>query len=316
MNKRFLFTLGLSALATGIATETALRKKDKPLQAYGQKVRVFGKYISTEIIGNGDHVIVLYPGTYEVSPILSYRPLAKQLAKYFTVITYEPFGYGDSDSTNHTRSLENMSEELHQTMKALGYSHYSLGLHSSGGVVGMALAIKYPEEIESCLLIDTTPVEITNYTSAVILEKASGYALKGLNHIGITRLLSKTNKLMPVVNGYTYTKQERNQYLQCALNNGFSKNKEEELNELDLNLRSMVGQKYPASIPVCSFVSTNTDKLLTKFGAPSEAWINAHKTLSDNPSSNFYTIDGSHYLQHSEPEMIARMYTNWFKDII
>ena len=92
-----LLTLGLSLTAASLITEKVLEKKDKPLVAYGQKVRVFGKYISTEIIGNGEHVIVLYPGACEISPILSYRPLAKLLANYFTVITYEPFGYGDSD---------------------------------------------------------------------------------------------------------------------------------------------------------------------------------------------------------------------------
>ena len=86
-----------------------------------------------------------------------------------------------------------MSEELHQTMKMLGYSKYSIGMHSAGGIVGMALAIKYPEEVETCLCIDTTPAELTEYTNSTILEKVSGHVLQGMNKLGISRLLHKTD---------------------------------------------------------------------------------------------------------------------------
>ncbi len=318
MNKKhFLFSLGFTTLATvaGVVTENTLRKKDKPLESYGQKVRVFGKYISTEIIGDAKHVIVLYPGACETSPILSYRALAKELAKEFTVVTIEPFGYGASDSTNHTRSLENLSEELHQTMKKLGYPKYSLCLHSAAGIIGMAEAIKYPEEIESILCIDTTIAELTDYTSSRFLEKASGRVLKGCNKLGISRLLHKTNKLTPKVNGYTFSDKEKEDYFKCTLQNGFSKNMEEELNELDTNLRSMLNKQYPESIPVYSFVSSSTDKLLTKFGAPAGKWIEAHQTVSSNPKSVVKVVEGHHYLHHENPEGIASEYIEWFKNL-
>ena len=45
--QNILLTLGLSLTAASLITEKVLEKKDKPLVAYGQKVRVFGKYIST-----------------------------------------------------------------------------------------------------------------------------------------------------------------------------------------------------------------------------------------------------------------------------
>lgn len=59
MKKRnIFFALGLASAAS-IVTENALYKKDKPLDAYGQKVRLFGKYLSTEIIGNVN-MLLLY----------------------------------------------------------------------------------------------------------------------------------------------------------------------------------------------------------------------------------------------------------------
>ncbi len=315
MKKRNLFfAVGLTTLAS-ITLEKTLRKKDKPLEAYGQKVRVFGKYLSTEIIGNGEHVIALYPGACETSPILSYKALAKYLSEYFTVVTIEPFGYGASSPTNHTRSVENLSEELHQAMKALGYSKYSICMHSAGGIVGMALAIKYPEEIETCLCLDTTPAELTDYTSSTILEKVSGHVLKGMNKLGLSRLLHKTNKLTPKVNGYLFTEQDKDAYFKCTLENGFSKNMQEELEELDPNLRSMQGKKYPNSIPVYSFVSSETDKLLTKFSAPLGKWIALHQSMSSHPDSKVEVLNASHYLHHDEPETIAKEYINWFKTV-
>ena len=314
--QNILLSLGLSLTAASLITEKVLEKKDKPLVAYGQKVRVFGKYISTEIIGNGEHVIVLYPGACETSPILSYRPLAKILANYFTVITYEPFGYGDSDLTDYERTVDNLSDELHETMRRLDYNKYSIGMHSAGGIVGMDLANKYPEEVESCLLLDTTIVEIINYTNTLPLEKLSGYSIKLMNALGISRVLSKTGRLLPKVNGYTYTKEEQDQYLKCSIQNAFSRNMQEELDELNHNLKYMQDKKYPDSIPVCIFVSTTTDKMLTKLGAPNNTWIKAHEKLSTHPLSKMFIIDGSHYLHHDYPEDIANDYSEWFKQVI
>lgn len=201
-------------------------------------------------------------------------------------------------------------------MKMLGYSKYSIGMHSAGGIVGMALAIKYPEEVETCLCIDTTPAELTDYTSSTILEKVSGHVLQGMNKLGISRLLHKTNKLTPKVNGYLFTEQEKEAYFKCALENGFSKNMQEELDELDANLRSMQGKKYPDSIPVYSFVSSNTDKLLTKFGAPLGKWTALHQSMSNHPKSKVEEIDASHYLHYDSPELIAKEYINWFETVI
>ena len=238
------------------------------------------------------------------------------LANYFTVITYEPFGYGDSDLTDYERTVDNLSDELHETMRRLGYNKYSIGMHSAGGIVGMDLANKYPEGVESCLLLDTTIVEITNYTNTLPLEKLSGYSIKLMNALGISRVLSKTGRLLPKVNGYTYTKEEQDQYLKCSIQNAFSRNMQEELDELNHNLKYMKDKKYPDSIPVCIFVSTTTDKMLTKLGAPNNTWIKAHEKLSTHPLSKMFIIDGSHYLHHDYPEDIANDYSEWFKQVI
>ena len=201
-------------------------------------------------------------------------------------------------------------------MRRLGYNKYSIGMHSAGGIVGMDLANKYPEKVESCLLLDTTVAEITNYTNTLPLEKLSGYSIKLMNALGISRVLSKTGRLLPKVNGYTYTKEEQDQYLKCSIQNAFSKNMQEELDELNHNLKYMKDKKYPDSIPVCIFVSTTTDKMLTKLGAPNNTWIKAHEKLSTHPLSKMFIIDGSHYLHHDYPEDIANDYLEWFKQVI
>ena len=56
--------------------------------------------------------LVMLPGLGEVSPHLSFKPLAQQLDSSFNVVIVEPFGYGPSDLATTTRSVENINSDL------------------------------------------------------------------------------------------------------------------------------------------------------------------------------------------------------------
>ncbi|MBQ9037494.1 MAG: alpha/beta hydrolase, partial [Erysipelotrichaceae bacterium] len=135
---KFFTKLILSAVgvaASGVAVNKYMSNKETEMMEglYGKYVTVFDKRICVEERGEGSKTIVLYPGAGTVSPVLDFRPLASYLAHYYRVITIEPFGYGLSDDTQRERTIENIAEELHETLRQLSVTKYILAAHSLGG---------------------------------------------------------------------------------------------------------------------------------------------------------------------------------------
>ena len=74
----------------------------------------------------------------------------------YTVITIEPFGYGLSSETNRERSLNNMTEEIHEVVKQLNLNHFILMGHSIAGLYSLAYINKYPGKATAFVGIDTS----------------------------------------------------------------------------------------------------------------------------------------------------------------
>jgi len=123
-----------------------------------RKVEVFGRNMRVEIAGSFDDVIVILPGWGVPVPAISYRSLATLLSENFTVVTVEYFGYGFSDPPDkrRPRSVDNISEELHEALNNLGYYEYILMPHSLSGIVTLYHANKYPDEVKAVAGLDTS----------------------------------------------------------------------------------------------------------------------------------------------------------------
>ncbi|XP_076824408.1 serine hydrolase BPHL-like isoform X2 [Clavelina lepadiformis] len=108
-----------------------------------------------EKVGIGEHGLLLLPGALG-STKTDFGPQLKKLnRKAFTIIGWDPRGYGQSRPPNKvftTDFLQNDAEDAALLMKELGYEKYSLLGWSDGANVAAILSAKYPERVRKLVV--------------------------------------------------------------------------------------------------------------------------------------------------------------------
>lgn len=81
---------------------------------------------------------------------------ADALTPPYRVLRYDVRGHGESDVPPGPYSLEQMADDVHGLLGALGIAEtHFVGL-SMGGLIGMSFALKHPRMVRSLTLCDTT----------------------------------------------------------------------------------------------------------------------------------------------------------------
>jgi pimeloyl-ACP methyl ester carboxylesterase len=108
-----------------------------------------GTIIAYDKIGKGPGVLLI-DGALSYREFLGGRPLATELSKEFTVITYDRRGRGESTDTN-PYSVEREIEDIEALIDELGGSACVYGF-SSGSVLALRAAVKISEKITKLVL--------------------------------------------------------------------------------------------------------------------------------------------------------------------
>ena len=81
---------------------------------------------------------------------------AAALAGRYRVLRYDIRGHGGSEVPPPPYTLEQMADDLHGVLHALGITEtHFVGL-SMGGLIGMTMALRFPRAVKSLVLADTT----------------------------------------------------------------------------------------------------------------------------------------------------------------
>lgn len=304
----------ITILGIIINTICRLLNKSKLQDAYGQEVTVDGRSMRVDVKGEASNpVIVLLPGLGCASPVLEMEPLATALSRNYRVVTIEPFGYGLSDPAGQERTIENVVQELHACVEALGYEEYYLMGHSLGGLYSLYWANQYPEEVQGFVGIDPSvpgmndeqpfPISIT------ALNKLSAYLSKVMNGVGLTRLMSAGHPENAIYADltYPYTEQELEIYRLLSVDNAYNKTVMNEMKYLDANVEAVRGMRFPDEMPVLLFVSgSNCDLMST--------WEQLHRdVLPKNGRGEVIRLEGGHYLHFEFLDQIVEYVKEWIE---
>lgn len=110
--------------------------------------------------GNGAKLVVLvhgFPQTW-----WEWRQIIPALAEQYTVIALDVRGMGASDKPFTGYDKKNMSEDIRQLVKQLGFSKAYLVAHDMGVPVTYPYAAQYPNEVEKLVFLDVPPPLSTN----------------------------------------------------------------------------------------------------------------------------------------------------------
>lgn len=267
----------------------ASKSEQSKIQPYGQSVAVDSKNMNVLIQGEGKETIVLLPGFGTASPALDFKPLIEQLSPHYKVVVVEPFGYGLSDITDKPRTVDNITNEIHEALQQLKINKYILMSHSISGIYGLDYVNKYPNEVNAFAGIDTSfptqPTEVMDTESVSLLQKSGFY-----------RLLVKLNPaqiMTPDVDEAT-----KEQIKMITLKNTMNPDIVSEAQLLPTNFKAVQGLQFPKNLPVIFFLVQNDSE--------DKDWIPQHEEqIKNSLHGKIVPLDGTHYLHYTQSKAIA-----------
>jgi haloacetate dehalogenase len=166
-----------TALATGAAAflQTKARAEEtawspasgtpSPCMAFfpsgwrNERIKTSGAEINAVIGGSGPPVLMFHGAP---DSVITWRTIAPELAKDYTLVICDLRGYGDSsrpeDKPDHSsQSKRPMALDGVEVMQHLGYNQFRMVGHDRGGRVGRRMAIDHPDKVLKLVTLDIIP---------------------------------------------------------------------------------------------------------------------------------------------------------------
>lgn len=306
-----------------------------PIQAAANEASSASKFITVDskemhivLYGNLDkngitfadpskETLVMLPALAVPSPNIYFKSLAEALSSAYNVVVIEPFGYGLSDMTESARTVENINSELYDALETLGIDTCTLLVHSISGVYGLNFLYSYPEKVDAFIAIDNTVYDEA-LSEALAMEQ--DYMLQATEEFDELRNnFSSTEELetaiaadparygaeLPDVVGYTYSETDIKEYYEAYANSNNQTIQNEILN-MDENLESIKGVKFPSTLPVLTLISSENVQAMP-------AWKTAHQDQLDFNSGNheLHILEGNHYIWYTNINGVVQSILEW-----
>jgi haloacetate dehalogenase len=150
-------------------------KKMFPAGFRNERIKTSGAEINAVIGGSGPPLLLFHGAP---DSLITWRMIAPELAKDYTLVMCDLRGYGDSsrpeDKPDHSQqSKRPMALDGVEVMEHLGFRQFRMVGHDRGGRVGRRMAIDHPDRVLKLAVIDIVPAHYLY--SHVTLEFARGY---------------------------------------------------------------------------------------------------------------------------------------------
>ena len=261
--------------------------------------------------------LVMLPALAVPSPNIYFKPLAEALSSVYNVIVIEPFGYGLSDMTDSVRTVDNINRELYDALEILDIDTCTLLVHSVSGIYGLKFLYSYPEKVNAFIAIDNTVYD-DELSEVLIMEQE--YMLQAAEEFDELRnTFSSTEEFetaiaadpdqygaeLPDVVGYAYSESDMEEYYE-AYTDSSNRTIQNEILNMDENLESIKGVKFPSVLPVLTLISSENVQAMP-------AWKTAHQDQLDFNSGNheLHIIEGNHYIWYTNINGVVQSILKW-----
>jgi haloacetate dehalogenase len=124
-----------------------------------ERIKTSGAVINAVIGGSGPPVLMFHGAPQS---LITWRLIAPDLSKEFTLVLCDLRGYGDSskpeDGDNHSNhSKRPMALDGVEVMEHLGYRQFRMVGHDRGGRVGRRMALDHPDRVLKLAVLDIVP---------------------------------------------------------------------------------------------------------------------------------------------------------------
>src|SRR5262249_2243801 len=124
-----------------------------------ERIKTSGAEINTVIGASGPPLLLMHGAPQS---LITWRIIAPDLAKDYSLVLIDLRGYGDSskppDGENHANySKRAMAQDGVDVMKHLGYSQFRVVGHDRGGRVGRRMALGHGDKVPKLAVLDIVP---------------------------------------------------------------------------------------------------------------------------------------------------------------
>jgi 3-oxoadipate enol-lactonase len=141
------------------------------------QTRIDDIQVAYDDLGSGPPVVLLHG--YPFNRSLWNEQVAALRATH-RVVTPDLRGFGESDSTAGSASMDRMAQDIAQLMDALGISTATIGGLSMGGYVALAFYKQFPSRVRSLVLADTRAQADTEEGKQVRVEQTEKVMAEGM----------------------------------------------------------------------------------------------------------------------------------------
>lgn len=265
---------------------------------YGKEIKVNGRNVFVSIKGSGEKVLVLLPGLGSPSPIIEFKALSSKLEDSYTVITIDCLGYGMSDSPDTERTVENISEEIHNILKQLKYEKYILMAHSISGIYCLYYANKYPNEVEAFVGIDSSvpqQIEVKD-----LLEENLHDLRCEKNVYKIFNDIFESWKFLRMAETFRYNIKDRILFAILLLRHLNNNVAIDEILNANYNFNITKNMKFPPHMSVLFLLAEKSIEITPH-------WVNWHREIlvGGKQKNKIIVLQGEHYLHISEAKRVV-----------
>lgn len=182
---------------------------------------------------------------------------------------------------------------------------------------GLEFTQTYPEKVKGFIAIDNTVYD-KELADAMAMEKE--YMLKGIDEfqklrksfssieefqLELERNPEQYGAVLPEITGYTYSESDKSEYIK-AYSLSSNETIRNEVNNMDQNLLSIKGKKFPTALPVLTMISSENVENIP-------AWKSGHENQLDFSSGNhqLYVVEGGHYIWYTNLTQIVQHINEW-----
>lgn len=207
LKKRLLPLTLIGLIVLGVIYQhLAIYYNASQLGRMGRLVDIDGVNMHLYDAGNGDIPIVFASNIGTNVPYVDFYPLHSALMENNRVMVYDRPGYGWSDYTNKSRSIDHIVKEIHDLLHSNDvpgdedtylepFVYVAQGM---GALEAIRYAQLYPDDVAGIVFIEgTSPSFCADYNNIMIIES---FMVNAMRNTGVLRLIKNTNFVTNTLN--------------------------------------------------------------------------------------------------------------------
>jgi pimeloyl-ACP methyl ester carboxylesterase len=130
-------------------------------------LKVPGADLYYEVRGSGPVLLMMPGGPADAT---TFRRIEDRLASQYTVVTYDPRGLSHSsplDPRDDSRMVEIFADDVHRLLAETGEGKACVFASSGGAVIGLELAARHPEQLDTVVVHEPPSPELVPDTDRV-----------------------------------------------------------------------------------------------------------------------------------------------------